>query len=123
MLIDRISSNFEFLFEVYGFVPSKNEEENNDWVLVLTFDFIRLRFVEDRADLFLDIGLITEPDVWHELSPVMALINERQGIEDDIRVSNTDKSLKMLLRKHVEHLILLAKDNDFRKTISLLKSI
>lgn len=86
MLIDSIQNNFNFLFEDYGFTFSEDETENTDWIVVLTFGVLRFRFIEDRANLFTDIALISEPDEWHELVSVLSLINKKQGLDDNIRV-------------------------------------
>ena len=123
MLIDSIQSNFDFLFKDYGFVPSENEEENTDWVAVLIFDFLRLRFVEDRANLFMDIALTSQPDDWHELVSVLSLINKRQGMDGNIRVKNSVSSLRSLLKEYLDVLTRFADDEDFRRAVSELKSV
>lgn len=123
MLIDSIQNKFNFLFKDYGFTPSENETENTDWIVVLTFGILRFRFIEDRANLFMDIALISEPDEWHELVSVLSLINKKQELDDNVRVKNNFGNLRTLLIKYLDVLIRYADDEDFRVAISKLKSV
>lgn len=123
MLIDSIQNNFNFLFEDYGFTASEDETENTDWIVVLTFGFLRFRFIEDRANLFMDIALISEPNEWHELVSVLSLINKKQGLDDSVRIKNNVGNLRSLLTKYLDILIRYADDEDFRRSISKLKSV
>lgn len=123
MLMDRIRMEFDFLFSDYKFVPSGHEDENNAWVLVLILGLLRLRFTEDRADLFLDVGFMSEPDVWHELGPVLSLVRERKNIKDEIHVRNSVKSIRALLKVFLDPLVALVKEDEFRDAVTSLKSI
>lgn len=123
MLIDSIKKNFDFLFKDYGFVLSDDPEENMDWVVVLIFGILRIRFVEDRANMFMDISFTYAPNTWYETISVLSLVNKVKGVSDDIRAKNSIGSLRSVLKKYLEELINLVNTEDFREAVSKLKSV
>jgi len=105
MLIDKIKNNFNFLFSEYKFIPSNIEDENNEWVLVLILGELRLRFIEDRANLFLDIGFVNAPTKWYEAVKVFQLINSMENIQEEVIVQNNIKSNRGLLKKYIKIMV------------------
>jgi len=122
MLIDCIKKNFNFLFEDYGFILSDDPEGNTDWVVVLVHKLFRVRFVKDRANMFVDMSFTYAPNIWYEIILVLSLMNKSQGI-DDIRLKNNVGSLRSMLMKYLNELIDSINKEEFRNTISDLRSI
>ena len=123
MLIESIKKNFSFLFDDYGFVVSDNSDENTDWVVVLILGILRIRFIEDRANLFMDISFTNAPDTWYELVSVLSLVSKAMGGSGDIRVKNNVGSLRSVLKEHLGALIDMVNTAGFRKAVSGLKSV
>jgi hypothetical protein len=123
MPIDSVKKHFNFLFDDYGFVLSNDPEENTEWVVVLILGVLQLRFVEDRADIFMDVSFKYTPDAWYELVSVLLLVNKFRGVSEDIRVKNNVGSLRLLLNRYLRELINAANSEDFREVVSELKSI
>lgn len=123
MLIDSIKKHFSFLFEDYGFVVSDNADENTDWVVVLILGILRIRFVEDRANIFMDIAFTDSPDTWYEIVSVLSLANKARGDSSEIRVKNNVGSLRSVLKTHLGRLIDLVNTEEFREAVSSLKSV
>jgi hypothetical protein len=123
MPIDSVKKHFNFLFDDYGFLLSNDPEENTEWVVVLILGVLQLRFVEDRADIFMDVSFKYTPDAWYELVSVLLLVNKSRGVSEDIRVKNNVGSLQLLLNRYLGELISAANSEDFREVVSELKSI
>ena len=117
-LIERIKENFDFMFADYGFSISDKTGENTDWAVVLVADLLRIRFVEDRANMFADISFTDNPDAWYEISSVLSLLNESRGLSDDIQVKNNIASLRAVLRRHLRDLTSFTKKEDFRNAVA-----
>lgn len=123
MLIDSIKKNFRFLFEDYGFVVSNIPDENTDWSVVLILGVLRIRFVEDRANMFMDIAFTNAPNHWYEIVSVLSLVNKARGVSRDIRVKNNVGSLRSVLKGNLGELIGLANTEEFRCAVSGLKRL
>lgn len=122
-LIERIKENFDFMFADYGFSISDKTGENTDWAVVLVADLLRIRFVEDRANMFADISFTDNPDAWYEISSVLSLLNESRGLSDDIQVKNNIASLRAVLRRHLRDLTSFTKKEDFRNAVANIRAL
>jgi hypothetical protein len=122
-LSDRVKENFDFMFKDYGFVFSDKPDDKTDWVVVLICDFLRIRFVEDRANIFADISFTSDPDVWYEISSVLSLMNKTRGIADEVRTKNSFSSLRSVLKRNLGELIISLNKEGFRSAVTRMKSI
>ncbi len=122
-LIDSIKMNFDFLFKDYGFVFSEKSDERTDWVVVVILGLLRIRFIEDRANIFADISFTYEPDLWYELSSVLLLLKKINSREGEVRVGNNIASLRSVLKSNLDELIYAVNRQEFREDVSKLKSM
>lgn len=61
---NNIEHSFHYLFNKWGFEFIDLERDYDGNVVVIRSDKLRIRFVNDRADFFLDIGRNEEPEKW-----------------------------------------------------------
>jgi len=62
-LSDDVVKAFAYLFDEYGFAIIENEE-TSPYVVIAQSGNLRLRFIKDRADFFLDVGIASIPGRW-----------------------------------------------------------
>ena len=62
---------------------------------------LRLRFVWDRADFFVDIGSNKEAGKWVELFRVLDELRAQRLLHEEYKHSNKLNVVRSLLRKHI----------------------
>jgi len=94
---DEILQVFPYLFEKlrFEFVDLDNDYGGN--VVVAQSDTMRIRFVDDRADFFLDIGQVADPDRWIEFYKIINTLKAEGRVHSEYKYSNKVRSVSRLL--------------------------
>lgn len=98
---DDIQTYFPYLFEKWGFefVDTVNDYGGN--IVVAQSDTLRIRFIRDRADFFLDIGQVAEPDRWIEFYKITDRLKAEGYVDTMYKYSNKIKPVSRLLERHL----------------------
>jgi hypothetical protein len=95
----QVLKAFPFLFEQCGFVFIDAPASDNEMVVVAQSGMIRLRFIQDRADFFLDVGNSKVPDKWIGLYNILDEMKQKGVISDDYKYTNKIGALSAIVRK------------------------
>ncbi|NLT50090.1 MAG: hypothetical protein GXX85_04135 [Ignavibacteria bacterium] len=98
-LNEIIDVDYDFLIEKYGF---KKLNTNNKYTYVLKNSKIKIRFILDRADFFIDI-MDNKNDEWIELYKLLIKLNVVDS--GKIKPINKNKYLKSLLSKYINEIL------------------
>jgi hypothetical protein len=101
---EEVKSCFDFLFEKHGFVFSGelSETEYRNLVVIAQTKEIRMRFIKDRSDFFLDVGSPAEPEKWYDFYKILLWLKERKLISENFKPSNRMNTVRNLLKKHFD---------------------
>lgn len=96
----NIKQYFPYLFERLGFkfIDLENDYDGN--VVVARSDRLRIRFIKDRADFFLDIGRVEEPDRWIGLYKIIDRLNAEGHVHTGYKYSNKISPVSRLLEQY-----------------------
>jgi len=94
---EQIRQAFHFLFEEFGF--SFRDDEDVGDALVAQAGDIRLRFIRDRSDFFLDAGKSSTPDRWIGVYDILDNLRRSGQISIEFKYVNKMKPLGNLLKK------------------------
>jgi hypothetical protein len=93
---DEIRNIFPYLFEEFGFVFE--DEPKSDLVVVAQSGDLRLRFIKDRADFFLDVGRLSMPDQWIGFYQILDELKRNNQISYGYKYANKMKPVSGLLQ-------------------------
>lgn len=96
----EVKKYFFYLFCDFGFefINSTNDYQGN--VLVAQSDKLRLRFIRDRADFFLDVGHSSRPDEWIAFYKLLEKFKQDGKIKGDYKISNKLQLVSNLLHNY-----------------------
>ena len=95
-----ILKNFDFLFLKGGFVVENEVEKDlKDFMIIVQKNDIRFRFIQDRADFFIDIGSIKEPNLWYEWHKIFFWLKQHGYLTGDFTAVNKLSVLRKELNK------------------------
>jgi hypothetical protein len=96
-LPEEIRKAFPYLFEEFGFVFL--DEPEPDMVVIAQSGDLRLRFIKDRADFFLDAGKSSAPDRWTGLYEILDDLKRNGRISLGYKYANKMKPVSGVLRE------------------------
>ena len=94
---NNIQQFFPDLFEKWGFEFVNVINDCGGNIVIAQSDKLRVRFVCDRADFFLDIGRVAEPDRWIEFYKVIDQLKEEGHVTTGYKYSNKIGPVSRLL--------------------------
>ena len=92
------------VFNEYGFTIDKNNNLDNevkDFLVIAKGREMRFKFINDRADFFLDISSTESPENWIEFYKILQWLKEKGYIKENSKVSNKMKNIRILLKNHI----------------------
>jgi hypothetical protein len=96
---DQTLKAFPFLFEQFGFAFLDAAAGDSEMVVIAQSGLMRLRFIQDRADFFLDVGSSKAPEKWIGLYDVLDEMKRKGLIFEDYKYVNKIGALSGVLRK------------------------
>ncbi len=100
-LKENVHHFFSYLFDRWGFKLAVLADDLNGNVLIAESKRIRIRFINDRADFFLDITRVNEPDSWIGFYEIMDRLASAGVIEKNYKYANKIAPVSRLLHKHL----------------------
>lgn len=97
---EQTQRTFYFLFEQFGFAfLDPTDGADSGMVVVAQSGLIRLRFIQDRADFFLDVGSSKAPEKWIGLYDLLGEMKRKEIISEGYKYANKIGALSGVLRK------------------------
>jgi hypothetical protein len=97
---EEVRKSFDFLFREFGFVFADGADADNETVVVAGSGDMRVRFIRDRADFFVDVGNARVPGVWIGLYEVLDDMKRTGKIADNYKYANKMAALSSALKKN-----------------------
>jgi len=94
---DEILRNFPYLFKKWGFEFVDLDNDYGGNVVVAQSATMRIRFVHDRADFSLDIGVVAEPNRWVEFYKIVDTLKAEGRVLTGYKYSNKIRPVSQLL--------------------------
>jgi hypothetical protein len=94
-----IQQYFHYLFEKWGFKFMDLDNDCDENVVVVQSDSLKIRFVKDRADFFLDVGRAEEPDRWIELYKIIDQLKAAGHVHVEFKYNNKIRPVSRLLEQ------------------------
>ena len=103
----EVKKSFDFLFQTYDFniFPNNLDEEMRDYVVLASGRGLKLRFIQDRADFFLDVSSDTTPEKWVGFYEVLGQLKDKGLISDNYKVSNKMNHVKSFLKDYFQVIV------------------
>jgi len=89
---------FPFLFEQFGFA-FLGTSADDEMVVIAESGSLRLRFIQDRADFFLDIGSSKTPEKWIGLYDLLDEMKRKGLISESYKYANKISAVSSILKK------------------------
>ena len=99
-LKEEVVKHFAYLFEQRGFTLVSGDE----FVLIAESAELRLRFIRDRADFFLDLATRADPDRWVGLYETLSKLANEHAVTHHLKPVNRPAQVSSALRTHFEEL-------------------
>lgn len=96
---DQTLKAFPFLFEEFGFDFLGTSAGNDEMIAIAESGMLRLRFIQDRADFFLDVGSSKTPDKWIGLYDLLDEMKRKGLISEGYKYANRIGAVSGILRK------------------------
>jgi hypothetical protein len=99
---ESIKEDFGFLFKEYGFKVLTNDhnDETRDFVIIAYGYGMKFRFIQDRADFFMDVSFAAPSEEWISFYKVLDSLRSNGVISNEYKVSNKRDVIKSYLRKY-----------------------
>ena len=97
---EEIRHCFPYLFEKWGFqfIDVKDDYDGN--IAIAQSDNLRIRFIQDRVDFFLDIGNTQGPERWVSFYKILDQLRASGLVTDEYKYSNKMKMISNLLKQY-----------------------
>lgn len=93
---NKVEKCFSYLFEKWGFEFVDLENDYGGNIVVAQSDKLRIRFVNDRADFFLDIAQIEKPDEWIGFYEIVDELRARRLVNVEYKYTNKIEAVSRL---------------------------
>jgi len=113
-LKDTVKKDFGFLFNERGFflVNDSSEDMPPSYAIVIVQSGnIRLRFIKDRVDFFVDVGVAEKPEEWCDIYEVLDKLKINGYINEEVKPIHRPDAIRRVLEKYI---VLI---NEFPKVI------
>ena len=98
----EIKKAFDFIFNEFGFTLSVNDNNvTKDYLLLAYGQGMKLRFIQDRAALFMDMSFSTPSEKWISFYKVLSVLKDRGLISGSYKISNKLGSVKSKLKNYM----------------------
>jgi len=97
---NTIQQHFRYLFEEWGFEFQDVVNDYQGNIVIAQSDKLKIRFINDRADFFLDIGGITEMNGWVEFYKIMDMLKTKGYVHTGYKYSNKISTVSQLLNRY-----------------------
>lgn len=105
MLHDQILKAFRPLFEDFGFSLVAGGNQTSETVAIAESRDLRVRFICDRADFFVDVAKLGTTEKWTPIYDVLDELKRAGKIEDDYKYTNKMAPLSRALQRHLAAVI------------------
>src|ERR1041385_6809031 len=96
---EQILEAFPFLFQEFGFEFLDASAGENEMFVIAQSGSMRLRFIQDRADFFLDVGRSATPDNWRGLYEVLDEMKQKGLIPEEYKYVNRIAAVSGIMKK------------------------
>jgi len=96
---DQTLKAFPFLFEEFGFAFVNTAVKDSEMIVIAESGLMRLRFIQDRADFFLDVGSSKTPEKWIGLYDILDEMKQKGLISEGYKYENRIGAVSGNLRK------------------------
>ena|GEM_PF-2059660 len=94
---EEVRSCFSYLFEKLGFKFVDIKDDFGGNIVIAQSDKLRIRFIRDRVDFFLDVGNLRETERWTGFYKILDQLKLSDLVTDEYTYSNRIKTLSKLL--------------------------
>ncbi len=98
-LRDQVLKAFPFLFDQAGFAFVGSKGGDDELIVIAESGNVRLRFIQDRADFFLDVASSKNPERWIGCYDLLDEMKAKGLVCEGYKYSNRIGSVSSLLRK------------------------
>ena len=109
--LKELRQRFDFIFNAEYCQISNDEYSDDPWVIVAEYDGLRFRFVNDRSDFDLDLGLITEPNKWYSLWDILEFASKDLPVMERPTPKNKISAVRKLLKEYYEKIKAVLKNS------------
>ncbi len=98
---ETIRKSFSYLFEKWGFELIEIAEDYNGNVVVARSEEMKIRFINDRADFFLDVSRRNSRDTWVGFYKILDQLKELGKVDIEYKYSNKIEPVRRLLELYL----------------------
>lgn len=124
---DKIKSLFHFLFDDYNFQILQDAYESTDFgnaMIVAQSNNLCIRFIRDRGQIYVELGSLSAPGNWYELSKVLAILEEEKHINHKYRnEALSQENAALALEGNIANILEHFRIDKFKKTEIKLKHL
>ena len=99
-LKEEVRRCFSYLFEKWGFEFVDLKDDFGGNVVIAQSGKLRIRFIRDRADFFLDVGNTLEAEQWTSFYKVLDQLRLSGRVNGEYKYSNRMKAISKLLNQY-----------------------
>ena len=96
---NEVQHCFPYLFNKWGFKFLRSDNDCEDFVAIAESDTLKIRFIRDRTDFFLDVTRINELNKWQGFYKILDSLNATQKTHIKYKYSNKMKTVSSLLEE------------------------
>ena len=131
-IVDQIKKHFDYLFIEYGFqiISETHFESFGNWAIVLQSDACRLRFFNDRGEVFIAASPLWSPPSWqagpwYDLASIVAFLTQgKEKLELEPKLGEIEQQLMQateVFRIYCDQIIESFREDTFQKNQSELE--
>ena len=101
---DEIREKFKYLFDDYGFKidTCNTDKELEEFLVVAVGQRISLKFINDRANFFLDVSFNSKPEHWINFYSLLGKLKEKGCLKENFKPINKIDNVKSYLKKNID---------------------
>jgi hypothetical protein len=109
--LKELKQRFAYIFDAESCQIKNDEYPDDPWVIVAEYDGLRFRFINDRSDFNLDLGLITEPNRWYCLWDILEFVTKDLLLMERPTPKNKISAVHKLLKEYYEKIKVVLKNS------------
>lgn len=120
-ILKYILAYCSYLYNDYGFIFTDSEVASSfggDALLIMESDTLKMRFISDRSQLFLDVSAVSKNSEWYSIDLIRQMIT---GETDYF--SLLDENNAKFLRNNIDKIIECFDKNNINNTTKELKKL
>ena len=95
---------YSYLFEKWGFEFVETIDDYGGNIAIVQSEKLKIRFINDRADFFLDISGIEQPAIWIGFYRLMDQLKESGKVNIEYRYANKIGVISRLLEQYLSEI-------------------